>query len=120
MAIPKKNVVDLRKPAKEARVKKNAKSPAKKKAVSPAPQLYELRQKPSLIALAVTGVVLLALTVYFVLSKNYLASVLFVLAGTVMAIALFSKNKNLRPKKQIRGREAPESLTDIFSRILGL
>ena len=88
--------------------------------MSPAPQLYELRQKPSLIALAVTGVVLLALTVYFVLSKNYLASVLFVLAGTVMAIALLGKNKNLKDKKQVTGKEEPESLIDIFSRILGL
>ena len=106
MPIAKENVVDLRKPQK-------------KKAGPAAEEFddFEVRPIVKIISLSVFGIALAGLAVYFAISKNYLASILFILAGSTLAISVFSKSASKRTKTK---RSNPDSLTDMFAKIIGL
>lgn len=109
MAIPKENVVDLRKPGHKE------KEPLKYE-----PDNFKIKPGARITVLAICGVILAGLVAYFLVSKNYLASLLFTLAGVTLAISvLFNKKRGIETPSKIKRSEA-ESLMDIFVKILGL
>ena len=70
--------------------------------------------------LVICGVILAGLVAYFLMSENYLASLLFLLAGITLAISIFlNKNRTVATPRKIKHNDA-QSLTDIFAKILGL
>lgn len=101
--------MDLRKPKDEKR----------------GPKKHELDNftiKPGvkITALAISGITLAGLVAYFLMSKNYLASLLFALAGITLVISIFlNKNRAVATPRKIKHTGA-ESLMDIFAKILGL
>lgn len=122
MAIPKENVVDLRKPDREKVVRTPAQKPADKQRGAAKYELdnFEIKSWVKIAALVICGVSLAGLVAYFIISKNYLASSIFVLAGITLVISiLFNKKRGVKTPRKIKHNET-ESLLDTFAKIIGL
>jgi hypothetical protein len=122
MAIPKDNVVDLRKPSLTRR------KPAKKETKPVVTETVDFPPEADpplagavspivkIATLAFLGALLAGLAAYFAISQNYLASVLFILAGSTLAIAVFGRKKPATKQNH----KKPDSLTDLLAKIIGL
>ncbi|MBI1888582.1 MAG: hypothetical protein HYS15_01470 [Candidatus Spechtbacteria bacterium] len=120
-----KNIIDLR-GAKNfgARMQEKQQTvlPPQKKETTPEEQSSKTA-KPLRLKLLVLGslaILDIAFVSYFVLAQNYLASLLFFLIGTTLALMLILKPKNgkLETQKSRKGEE--ETLLDIFVKFIGL
>ncbi|MFY9457932.1 MAG: hypothetical protein WAP23_03330 [Candidatus Spechtbacterales bacterium] len=122
MAIPKENVIDLRKPNREKVAEAPAPKPRDKKKGDIKYEFDNSQIKPwvKITAIVISGVALASLVAYFLMSKNYLASLLFALAGITLGISiLFNKKRGVETPRKTK-HNGTESLMDIFTKILGL